>query len=101
MMVRLRSKTTQITATISPFRADPGGTQIPIVILSTRIQIFLHFGSINGLSLSVYLRTNLAGTLGAGAGTAQVRATQPVSAETPAAQEEATQGTPHGHRSPR
>ena len=63
MMVRLRSKTTQITATISPFRADPGGTQIPIVILSTRIQIFLHFGSINGLSLSVYLRTNLAGTL--------------------------------------
>jgi len=62
-MVRLRSKTTQITATISPFRADPGGTQIPIVILSTRIQIFLHFGSINGLSLSVYLRTNLAGTL--------------------------------------
>jgi hypothetical protein len=59
MMVRLRSKTTQITATISPFRADPGGTQIPIVILSTRIQIFLHFGSINGLSLSVYLRTNL------------------------------------------
>ena len=64
MMVRLRSKTTQITATISPFRADPGGTQIPIVILSTRIQIFLHFGSINGLSLSVYLRTNLAGTLG-------------------------------------
>jgi len=27
MMVRLRSKTTQITATISPFRADPGDTQ--------------------------------------------------------------------------